>query len=250
MTHPASDFFTRVKTTLVAHAGGYLRNTVRMPGVTCRVCATPVDSGAYCDPCFGHCRTSGIADQVCSLTYALRGTQSGYLMRQYKAPNPVREHQAVLAALMIVGEAHNDCLEALSGRKITHWSFVPSLPARPGTHPFRMYAQRASRGEEIRLYAAERSSVPRSLSRDHFRSTRGLPPGSHVLLMDDTWAAGGHAQSAALALRAAGAAMVSIMTAARWINPGYGNNRTFVAEHLAQDFHPDLCPWTGRSCPA
>jgi hypothetical protein len=187
---------------------------------------------------------------VCSLTYALRGTQSGYLMRQYKAPAPVREHQAVLAALMIVGEAHNDCLEISIGREITHWSVIPSLPARQGIHPFRMYAQRAARGEEIRLLAAENTSAPRSLNRHHFRAASGLPSGSHALLMDDTWAAGGHAQSAALALRAAGATTISTMTAARWINPGYGNNRAFVTDYLAGDYNPDLCPWTGGPCPA
>lgn len=69
---------------LVHYAGGHLRNPLRVPGLTCEVCTTPSDGNRFCYPCASHRRTSGVADIVCALTYAISGAQSGYLMRQYK----------------------------------------------------------------------------------------------------------------------------------------------------------------------
>lgn len=69
-----------------------------------------------------------------------------------------------------------------------------------------------------------------------------------MLLIDDTWASGGHAQSAATALHRAGAAKVSLLVAARWINEDYGDNASFI-RGLTMDFNPAICPWTGGACP-
>ncbi|GAA0953620.1 hypothetical protein [Actinocorallia libanotica] len=245
---PPSNVSPRFKQTLATYAGGYLRNTVRLAGVTCEVCATPYDR-SLCNQCSAHRTIPGIADRVCSLTYALGGTQSGYLMRGYKAPRPVGEHTAVVTGLMMLGGSHNGCAERLAGMPITHWSFVPSLPGRPGEHPFARAARAAAQGlEEVRLAAAETVRDKRAVRRDHFRTER-LPSDAHVLLMDDTWVAGGHAQSAALTLRDAGVKAVSIMTAARWIKPDYRGNREFLRTHLQRDFDPEICPWTGSTCP-
>lgn len=46
---------------LTAHAGGYLRNPVREPRVTCRVCTTPVDGFDLCYPCREHRLLVGLA---------------------------------------------------------------------------------------------------------------------------------------------------------------------------------------------
>lgn len=239
----------QTKSALVSYAGGYLRNPLRLSGVTCAVCFTPVEQGHYCDPCSFHRQSSGIADRTCSLTYAFAGEQSGYVMRGYKAATPVNEHVAVVAGLMILGGTHNECAERIAGVGISHWSFVPSLPHKPGEHPFRRLARTSGKGAEVQLKAAEYVHNPRSLNGGNFQAPGPLPPRSHVLLMDDTWVAGGHIQSAALALRRAGAAQISTMTAARWLKPGYGTNREFIRAHLARDFDTEICPWTGGSCP-
>ncbi|GIH27498.1 hypothetical protein Aph01nite_58080 [Acrocarpospora phusangensis] len=248
---PTREVLDAVVAALVSQAGGYLRNPVRRSGVTCAVCTTPSDGAMFCGPCWGHRRTPGVADLVCALTYVFGGTQSGYLMRLYKGQTPQEQHQVVLAALMFLGGSlHSGCAERIVGRPFTHWSFVPSLPAKQGEHPFRRFASRAARGLEVPLRAAQQASNPRMLSVEHFQAAATLPPGSHVLLMDDTWTQGGHAQSAALALRTAGAGKVSIMVAARWINPGYGTNQDFIRTHLTSDFNPRICPWTEGLCPA
>jgi hypothetical protein len=71
-----------------------------------------------------------------------------------------------------------------------------------------------------------------------------------VLLLDDTWTGGGHAQSAVLGLRAAGATSVSLLVVARWINKEFGNNAEFLREIADRDYNPEICPWTGGSCPS
>jgi adenine/guanine phosphoribosyltransferase-like PRPP-binding protein len=76
-----------------------------------------------------------------------------------------------------------------------------------------------------------------------------IAPESHVLLIDDTWATGGHAQSAVLALRKAGAAQVSVLVVARWLKEDYGDNKRFIAELANRDYDPSICPWTGGQCP-
>ena len=90
---------------------------------------------------------------------------------------------------------------------------------------------------------------PRDVSPDHFTASTAVPENSHVLLLDDTWTSGGHAQSATLALRAAGAAHVSVLVIGRWLNPRYGNNAQFVRDRLTTDCNPEICPWTGAGCP-
>lgn len=75
-----------------------------------------------------------------------------------------------------------------------------------------------------------------------------LPKAAHVLLIDDTWTTGGHAQSAVLALRKAGASRVSLLVVARWLKEDYGNNKQFIASLRTRDFNPGICPWTGGDC--
>jgi hypothetical protein len=124
---------------------------------------------------------------------------------------------------------------------------VPSLPAQPGEHPLHSIVARLAPGQEAALSAADDVGYPRDLDPGHFRSAR-LPAGAHVLLVDDTWARGGHAQSAAAALRAAGAARVSVLVAARWVNEDFGGNAAFLRGLAGRDYDPALCPWTGAAC--
>jgi orotate phosphoribosyltransferase len=74
--------------------------------------------------------------------------------------------------------------------------------------------------------------------------------GKHVLILDDTWTTGSRTQSAALLLRQLGARHVSVMAVARWIEPTWSKNQTFLKQHLVADFDPRRCPVTGTVCPA
>lgn len=99
------------------------------------------------------------------------------------------------------------------------------------------------------LDSAGRVTDSRGVNSRHFSTKVSLSSGSHVLLLDDTWTKGGHAQSAALALRESGATYVSVLVAARWIKEDFGNNAKFLRELPNRDYDPDICPRTGSTCP-
>jgi orotate phosphoribosyltransferase len=69
-----------------------------------------------------------------------------------------------------------------------------------------------------------------------------------VLILDDTWTTGSNAQAAALAVRRAGAAKVSIMVVARCLSPGYGPTANFIKTRLQQDYDPSSYSVTGGAC--
>lgn len=245
--------FAEVRDALIALGGGYLRNPIREDRVTCSVCTTPAAGYVMCHACHAHnsAAPGRLADTVAPLTYAVAQRQSGYVMRGYKAQPPVQEHVSVVTLLIFMGIAlHSRCAGTLVGAPITHWATVPSLPRKPGEHPLgTLLRSFALPWPEATLTAAERVSDARALSDQHFGVDRPLPPASSVLLIDDTWTTGGHAQSAVMALRASGASHVSVMVAARWLVPSFGDTSQFLRQRANTDYNVLLCPWTGRDCP-
>jgi hypothetical protein len=241
----------RLTAALISRAGGYLRNPVRQDRVTCAVCTTPVAGYERCFRCNGHRVHDGLANTTAFLTYAVAGQQSGYVMRGYKATRPVDEHVAIVAMLILLAlSVHAQCPEALTGAPVTHWSTVPSLPAKPGEHPLHRILSQAGLGAEVRLVPAANVQNPREVDSEHFSTDVQLPRGCHVLLIDDTWAGGGHAQSAATTLHRAGAGHVSLLVVARWIKEDFADNANFLRELSGRDYDPHICPWTGGSCPS
>jgi hypothetical protein len=231
-------------------AGGYLRNPVRAARATCADCLTPVDGYELCFGCRGHHARVGLADAIAFLTYAIAHQKSGHVMRGYKIPRPVTEHRQVVALLLLVAlENHTRCAEILAGHPVTHWAVVPSLRAKPSVHPLRGLVAGRAKGTEVPLVAAAGVQQPRAINPDHFTCGSQLPRESHVLLIDDTWATGGHVQSAALSLRRAGAAWVSALVVARWLKEDYADNKSFIAGLADRDYNALICPWTGAGCP-
>lgn len=242
---------------LVSTAGGYLRNLI--PGTdTCTVCYTPCSETTLCDRCARDAEINGLPDARGFMTYASYGKpieQSGHVMRAYKANLP--SHTAwrtvfLLAALAVRGHRH--CPERLVGSRPTAWASVPSLPPKgQGIHPLHnILTQLAKPGsKEIALSGVDDPTEPREIDVTHFRVETAVPAQTHVLLIDDTWTGGGHSQSAALALRAAGARHVSLLVLARWLSPGYGDTTsTWMHSHLtAPDYDATICPWTQGACP-
>jgi hypothetical protein len=244
---------TSIARDLVKYAGGYLRNPVRIAGVTCDVCATPLfNTPGRCTRCVDDAAVHGsrLADAVAPIIYASGGEQTGFVMRAYKAPNPQRGHLTLVQYLTWFGTLnHVDCAATLSNADVTHWATVPSHPPKPGEHPLHEIVAAAPPADfEASLIAVPGAMAARATAPGRYR-TGDLPAGSHVILIDDTWATGGHSQSAAMTLRDAGAAHVSIMVVARWINRAYGNNDEFIRRRLTASYSPGICPWTGAGCP-
>jgi hypothetical protein len=246
-----------IRERLVAEMGGYLRNVIREPRVTCAVCATPIKPAFdLCVRCQLDQREFGgdLADLVVPLCYGIRGRQSGYLMHSYKdLEAPARHNQTLLGVLLLSAlDLHGGCIEHQIGNDVDAWAFVPSVRTdRTGEHPLHVVATRAGVVlPEIELIIGENAAQERRLtSSDRFilRTTDGAR-GRHVLLVEDTWTSGGNAQSAALALRRGGAASVTIVTLARWLKPEEPPTGVFVSQRLTEDYDPRICPVSGADC--
>lgn len=243
---------------IVAQAGGYLRPTLRRAGVTCSVCTAPLDSsGPRCTRCRGHHdRWAGrLTDRCGFVTYAVRSAQSGRLMRNYKASPPVLEAVEVVQSLLAVAlQAHGDCPRALSGRAVTHWCTVPSAHRGPRTtpHPLRTLVGGVARRPGLDMTAADLAEGQRGreVVPQRFVLEQSLGADDHVLVVEDVWTSGANTQSAALAVRAAGAGQVSALVVGRWLDLTYPPTQA-VWESDIRDaaYRAGLCPWTGGACP-
>lgn len=257
MTAPAAGDMPAVGAvaeSLAQLAGGYLRNTLVLPGTTCHVCRAPVSSGqTRCPQCRDqHDQYPGrLSDRVAFYTYAPSDGQASRAMRGYKSAWVSKENQAVVILMCHVAvRGHMNCPGHLAGEHTTHWATVPSLSGRQGEHPLRVILRNiAVPGREVRIEPGSRPEAPRDVNPDAFTADSSMADGRHVILIDDTWARGGHAQSAALALKAAGASKVSTLILARWLKMDWPDHAAFRRAHLVDDFDTSLCPWTGGACP-
>jgi hypothetical protein len=245
---------TQVRDALVGAAGWFLRNVIRQPQITCRVCAAPVNGFDRCWRCEQARRIVGVADVVAPLTYAIAGTPSAALVRDYKnhPARSVRErHSAVIKALVWLGiTRHERCLGRAAGLAVSCRLVIPSLTSRPGRHPFAEVAHmvKAASGA-VALMPAPDARCDRAINDKFVVARTARLDGRHVLILDDVWTTGSTAQSAALAARRAGAAAVSVMVVGRWLSPERPGTADFIATRLHRDYDADICPVTGGECP-
>jgi hypothetical protein len=129
---------------------------------------------------------------------------------------------------------------------------VPSTRNIGTEHRFRaILARNLKPGSEIGVAASEPIRDPREVTPSNFEIRTAVPEGAHVLVVDDTWVGGGHAQSVAAALSQAGAGRVSVLTVARWLKPEDDDVAKHVYRQRIKDraYDPTICPWTGGACP-
>jgi len=245
-----------VESGVAREAGGYLRNPVSEPGLTCAVCRRPLDPGAtaLCPPCASAERTwsTRLSDRTGFITYAGISDQSTRLMYGYKAQAPVPEHTRMMTLLLVVAlKAHARCPAVLAEAPVTRWCTVPSLSRRGGRHPLNAIVSGIARGGELRLEPGPDVDPfrARDIDASHF-AVPPLDPGQHVLLIDDTWTSGGHAQSAAAALKVSGASQVSTLVVARWLRSDYPATAALWRSRIATStYRTGTCPWTSGGCP-
>jgi hypothetical protein len=243
---------------VVGRIGGFLRNAERLPLRTCEVCTAPVDGYQLCLQC--HERSRGpqsdkLADLVVPVVYGGHNLQSQRLLHGYKQPIPagVTDDRAalVMLLLLITYSRHGACIDKKVGNPVNAWTAVPSTSGRT-QHPLRELASQA------RLKGLEIVATPGQTQPTDARHT--LPgrfafnphhavAGRHVLVVDDTWTTGGHAQSMAIDLKNAGASHVTILVLARWLNTDWQPTRDYLSQHPHVDFDPATCPVTGHTCP-
>lgn len=237
----------------LAHdVGGYLHNVVRQPGITCRVCAGPVGGFDRCWRCDQDRRIAGLADVVAPLSYAIAGTPSGALVRDYKnhPARSVRERQSALIKELVQQSIarHECCIGRAAGQAVSRRLVIPSLTSRPGRHPFAELTPITAPRQTIELIPAPDARCDRATNDKFVLHPEARLDGQHVLILDDVWTTGSNAQSASLAVRLAGAAAVSVMVVGRWLNPQRRLVADFIKTRLCRDYDPDICPVTGGEC--
>ena len=229
------------------------------------MCTKPVANYERCAGCHQHRQLFGpaLADLVVPLAYAYERKpehidrfgvhQSHYHLRAYKWDQPTASCASDLSVMLMVAIAfHRPCLEAAVGRRWDCWAVVPtSRRERTTEHPLatlvsgmplnvgRVHLEPAGPPANDRQVRADRYWVP----------APATVAGRHVVLFEDTWVSGSSAQSAAVALKAAGAAAVTIVCLARWLaeSDGYPIERIFF-EGLTTPYDAAVCPASGLIC--
>lgn len=201
-----------------------------------------------------------LADRVFILTYAQgyhrQGIhQSAYTLRSYKDPVPVPEAQQNLQLLAAVASIiHGPCMQAHSERPWRAVTFVPSIRHPDRTHPVADIARQVRQVPEFdRLLLAlgpGAADATRTIRDDRFivpTEYRDRVLGRHVLVVDDTWTTGSKMQSAAIALKTAGAAEVTGLCLARWCRWDWPDHAALL-ETLKTPYDALFCPAQHAIC--
>lgn len=225
----------------------------------CEVCSAPTTGPKYprCVPCAGQAEQGyQLARGVIPLSWAPMAQVEGYSgqnysdLLHYKEPDGTPMQQARLRALMwLAFTKHADCLIPEHRTRPFALTHVPSTSGlREGPHPI-----------ETNFLSLFDSSVPRVTTEyvgqigGPRNDRRQLNPGAwqtdpatvegveRVLIVDDTWVSGGHAQSVAAAFELAGIA-ARIVILGRALDPSRRDHGNFLRANPAAPFNSAVCP--------
>jgi hypothetical protein len=165
----------------------------------------------------------GLADVVAVVRYAIKGGQLAGDLRRYKSGRDGAADAAQRLRSMLAGflTEHGASVWQAAGMATapSAVAIVPSGQGRPGPHPLtgivRSCVDLPVTQLKVRLPAQPRR---RGIVLD-WLCARGLATGADVVLVDDTWVSGGSAQSAAAALKLAGASRVAVVVLGRHVDP-------------------------------
>jgi hypothetical protein len=147
-----------------------------------------------------------IPPRCCATTRTTRCVRSG-----------TRCSDVLRALLWLAICLHEGCIGAAAGIPVSLRAVVASLTSRPGVHPLTSIAGDLGLVGEPMLVAALDARCDRTMVPDKFVAPSSADvAGRHMLVIDDVWTTGSNAQSAALTLRGAGAAAVSVLVIGRW----------------------------------
>ena len=204
-----------------------------------------------------------LADVVAPTGYAVRGGPLAGDLRCYKSDR-VRAEDAVAATARL-----RERLAAfLADRGRSLWqaagmaagpravAIVPSGQGRPGAHPLVSVVRPCMDLPLVRLVVTAPESHARGVNPGWVRVADGVDGGgaqvlcdADALVVDDTWVSGGSAQSAAAALKLAGARRVAVIVLGRHVNPADPRSAAFLdSVRAAAGGGGDGWPW--RSVPS
>ena len=208
--------------------GNFMLGPVRGPGV-CEVCLTFTDGYPRCYTC---ARTPPALDAIAPISYSVAAGQLHHVLATYKRLNGGvgrRLSTQLAAVLWRFLSGHERCLAQAAG--VPAFDLVATVPSGDGErdagHPLRWIVSEVvgpTRDRHRRLLA--RSGVPvaaHEFDRRRYEVTVS-PAQAAVLVIDDTWTTGANLQSAATALKEAGAQTVAAVVIGRHLNREWGQN--------------------------
>ena len=211
----------------------------------CSVCLTFTEGHDTCFQCHSGAR---FADAVLPISYSVHFGQLHTALAQYKRAGGTvgRRFQIELAAVLwrFLRE-HEGCLARAAG--ISAFDIVTTVPSsdprRDVEHPLRRIVGAdvgATRDRYAPLLARSGTDVDaRTIDPGKYNANRNLD-GEAILLIDDTWTSGANAQSAAGALRTAGAGAVGVLVIGRHVQETFRGNAARL-KALPRRFDWDVC---------
>jgi hypothetical protein len=211
----------------------------------CPVCRGPAAPGyPRCYQCARHEQLGPglLADAVVPISYAVKGTAFAGDLWRYKA---VREpsgaaRASLLALLLAFLHDHGACVWRQAGMTAPGLlAVVPTGCGRPGPHPLLELA-----APYLRLRPAPLVIRPGRQGRDpdetRFYTERGRLD-ADILLLEDSWVSGASAQSAAAALKRAGARRVAVIVLGRHLDPADRLGAPLAARLAPGPYDPGRC---------
>ena len=224
-------------TDVSAPYANHLRTVLATQDGVCAVCHSIVlPSYERCYQCNQAAdRLTATADAVAFVALAVKGEQLARELWTYKngATEAVRREPrtGLSAVLWRWLSLHEGCVAAAAGvDEFAIVTTVPSTSSRIG-HPLVAIVSgivQATSGRYRDLLTLGRvDGNLRDARDDRYIARRNVPTDEPILVIDDTWTTGGHAQSAASALRLGGSGPVGVVTIGRHFtrDPGEGYNK-------------------------
>jgi predicted amidophosphoribosyltransferase len=229
---------------LTAPYGNFMLGPRHGPGV-CRTCFNLTDG--Y-DRCYACTESDQALDAMLPVSYSVAHEQLHHVLATYKRSHGLTAHgfQSELAAVIWrYLSQHEPCLARAAGAaRFDAVTTVPSsLLFRDDVHPLHHIVAELvgpSRPRYARLLRRTGTpSAAHTFSSDKYEPVTDLTDRS-VLLIDDTWTTGANAQSAAAALKRAGAPTVAALVIGRHISRDHGENDRRLRA-LPTPFQWDVC---------
>jgi predicted amidophosphoribosyltransferase len=203
-----------------------MRNVLPLGPGACEICHTFIDPECY-TRCLRCARDVQYLDAVVPITYSLHYEQMHTVLRGYK-DGPLRDQTFMMARLAAILwrflELHESCVAGAAG--VEGFDVVATVPSstsqRDQVSNLRTLAGWCAPISDRleRLLEPTGDVVGRSFSTSRYRAVRPLV-GERVLLLDDTWTAGGHAQSAGFTLKDNGGRAVALVAIGRHLQPAW-----------------------------
>jgi hypothetical protein len=214
---------------LTAPYANFLLSPRHGPGV-CGVCFNLTDGYSRC----WACAHGGLfLDAMAPISYSVAGERLHHALAVYKRRAGGEADRVGLELAAVLWRhlaAHERCLAHAAG--VGGFDLVTTVPSsdpdRDDAHPLHRLVGsvvRPTRDRHLRLLRRTRTEArSHEFSRARYETAGPQLGGRSVLLVDDTWTTGANVQSAAAALKLAGAGQVAAVVIGRHVNRGWHRN--------------------------